>query len=39
LEGPEVLVEGDDADVLIGMDVLGRGALHIGFDGRYMFSW
>jgi hypothetical protein len=29
----------DDVDVLIGMDVLGRGALHISFDGRFVFSW
>ena len=40
LRGLEVFAEdGDDVDVIIGMDILGRGALHVGFDGRYMFSW
>lgn len=40
LEGLEIHAEdGDDVDVLIGMDVLGHGAFHIGFDGRFMFSW
>lgn len=40
LQGMEIYAEAnDDVDVLIGMDVLGHGALHIGFDGRYMFSW
>jgi hypothetical protein len=29
----------DDVDVLVGMDVLGRGALHLSFDGRFIFSW
>jgi hypothetical protein len=40
LQGLEIRAEhDDDVDVLIGMDVLGRGALHVGFDGRFMFSW
>ena len=40
LQGLEIFAEeSDDVDVLIGMDVLGRGALHVGFDGRFMFSW
>jgi hypothetical protein len=39
LQGLEIRAEhDDDVDVLIGMDVLGRGALHVGFDGRFMFS-
>ncbi|MBI2716886.1 MAG: retroviral-like aspartic protease family protein [Rhizobiales bacterium] len=40
LQGLEIRAEdSDDVDVLIGMDVLGRGALHVGFDGRFLFSW
>ena len=40
LEGLEIHAEdNDDVDVLIGMDILGYGALHVGFNGQFMFSW
>src|SRR5205807_4906154 len=40
LQGFEIHAEAnDDVDVLIGMDVLGRGAFHVSFDGRFVFSW
>jgi hypothetical protein len=40
LRGLEMNVEEeDDVDVLIGLDVLGRGVLHVAFDGRFTFSW
>jgi len=39
-EGLEVHAEADDdVDVLIGMNIIARGAFHVGFDGRYLFSW
>jgi hypothetical protein len=40
LEGLEIHAEdSDDVDVLVGMDILGYGALHVGFNGQFMFSW
>jgi hypothetical protein len=40
LEGLEIHAEdGDDVDVLIGMDILGYGALHVAFNGQFTFSW
>jgi hypothetical protein len=40
LEGLEIhAAENDDVDVLVGMDILGYGALHVGFNGQFMSSW
>jgi hypothetical protein len=39
-EGLEINAESDDdVDVLIGMNIIGRGSFHVGFHGVYTFCW